>query len=138
MADSLNPSIEDLLETDDAVIEQRWADVQAWLEPKFGKTPGIESILFLIGVQSRGHGFQPKLKRHIKQDLIMEGTHCVFETLGLYKRVGNDAKGHTVWEQTTRPNARLSLPQQEKLLRLAILNYFDAIRSSPDALHQPN
>ena len=136
MADGINPDFEDLLQTDDTLTAQRWEEVKQWLEPRYGKETGIESILFLIGIQSRGDGFQPKLKRQVKQDLIMEGTHCVFETLGLYKRVGRDARGHIIWERSNAISRKLSLQEQEKLLRLGILNYFDVVRNSIKAFHQ--
>ncbi len=61
----------------------------------------------------------------------MEGTHCAFETLGLYRRVGRDSKGQNVWERTDIPLPKLPLPDQEKLLRVAILAYFDDVNKSP-------
>ena len=116
-------------EIDDDDLERRWKELLAWVQDRFDREAGIESILFLIGIQSRGKGYQPKLSKKAKQDLIMEGTYCVFETLGLYKRVGLDEKGHTVWSKINSINQVLSLPEQEKLLKVAILTYFDSAKA---------
>ena len=118
-----------LLSIENTVLDAKWQVLLAWLEDHFGRQAGIESILFLIGIQSQGTGYQPKLSKKKKQALIMEGTHCAFETLGLYKRVGMDANGQIVWERTDIPLQKLPLPEQEKLLRVAILSYFDKLQN---------
>ena len=119
--------LQTLLEQDDEALEARWQRLQQWLHARFGQeSPGLESILFLIGIQSQGQGYQPKLKKEVKQDLIMEGTCCVFETLGLYARAGADDEGRWIWAQTGPPLPPLPVERQEKLLRIAILRYFEA------------
>ena len=116
-------------EIDDEELTRRWTELLTWVRRRFDKEAGIESILFLIGIQSRGQGYQPKLSKKAKQDLIMEGSYCVFETLGLYKRVGIDEKGHNIWAQSNTVNQVLTLPEQEKLLKVAILTYFDTLNT---------
>lgn len=116
-------------EIDDEELANRWKELLSWVRERFDRDAGIESILFLVGIQSRGQGYQPKLSKKAKQDLIMEGTYCVFETLGLYKRVGIDEKGHTIWANTNTLNQVLTLPEQEKLLQVAILTYFDTLNT---------
>lgn len=113
------------LATDDAWLEAAWQRTLAWLDERFGRQPGMEAILFLIGIQSQGRGYQRKLKKERKQDLIMEGTYCAFETLGIYHRVGADAEGNWIWEPTLPYVPKLPLEQQEKLLRLAVVRYFE-------------
>ena len=137
MADGLTPELAEFLDISEEALNARWEETVRWLEPRYGKKPGIEPILFLVGIQSRGLGYRPKLNKKTKQDLIMEGTCCVFETLGLYKRVGIDANGHIVWERKNVLQTKLSLPEQEKLLRLAILTYFDSVRNNKHDFHQP-
>ena len=117
--------IETYLSLEPAMLDEKWQALTSWLESQYGRQAGIESVLFLIGIQSRGRGFEPKLSKKKKQALIMEGTHCAFETLGLYKRVGKDPDGQNIWERTALPLPRLPLPDQEKLLRVAILSYFE-------------
>ena len=116
-------------EIQDDELDQRWEELLAWINTRFEREAGIEAILFLIGIQSRGKGYQPKLSKKAKQGLIMEGTYCVFETLGLYKRVGIDEKGHVVWEKNETVHHKLSLHEQEKLLKVAILTYFDSTKA---------
>lgn len=122
----METGLEHILGFDDEELAHQWHLLQESLNAQFGKQPDIEAILFLVGIQSRGRGYEPKLNKQIKQDLIMEGTHCVFETLGLYKRVGIDSNGLSLWERTSPLLPKLSLPDQEKLLRVAILSYFEA------------
>lgn|SRR5690554_6162666 len=114
-----------LLEMDDAELDRRWQKLQTWLEKRFGRQPGIEPILFLIGIQSKGQGYQPKLKKEHKQDLIMEGTYCVFERIGLYQRAFTHNGDGERWLRVGAPVPELSVDEQEKLLRIAILKYFD-------------
>ena len=111
------------LQADDAALEARWQRLAAWLQERFHRATSIEAVLFLIGIQSRGRGYEPELEKETKQDLVMEGTYCAFEALDLYRRVGMDADGFWLWERTT-PLPELSIEAQEKLLRLAILAYF--------------
>ena len=117
--------IASILALDDAELNARWGTLQSRLKERFGEETGIETTLFLIGIQSSGNGFQPRLSKKAKEKVIMEGTHCAFETLGLYKRVGNHSNGHGIWEKTGPSIPKLGLPEQEKLLRVAILKYFD-------------
>ena len=63
-------------------LEARWERLQGWIDERFGRQAGIEGILFLIGVQTRGRGFEPDLEKEAKERLIMEGAYRVFETLG--------------------------------------------------------
>lgn len=116
------------LQVDDGELEARWKELQDWLAERFEREPGIEGILFLIGIQSAGRGYEPKLGKERKQDLIMEGTYCAFETLGLYRRIGADADGAWIWERTGPHLPKLPVEEQEKLLRIAILRYFEEVR----------
>ncbi len=115
------------LDADDEALEARWRRLQAWIRARFGREPNIEGILFLVGIQSRGRGFEPELEKDAKQSLIMEGTYCVFEALGVYERVGMEQDGHWIWQRVLDHPPGLSVEQQEKLLRTAILHYFDDV-----------
>jgi hypothetical protein len=121
-----NP-IATLLGTDDAQVSARWRQLEKRFERQFGRGAGVESALFLIGVQARGRGYEPALSKEGKQDLIMEGTYRAFETLGLYRRVVGYQNGRTLWEKTASWPPSLSIDAQEKLLKLAILGYFDTV-----------
>ncbi len=120
------------LDADAADLEARWQQLQAWIDERFGGEAGIEGILFLIGVQARGRGFEPDLEKEAKERLIMEGAYCVFETLGVYERVGMEADGHWIWQRRIDHPPNLSVEQQETLLKTAILRYFDNQRDLSD------
>lgn len=113
-----------LLAMDDAALDREWQQLEVWIETRFKRTATIEAILFLMGIQSRGHGYEPRLEKEVKQALIMEGTYCAFEQVGIYEKVGADAYGHWIWERVGPPVPKLPIDQQEKLLRIAILRYF--------------
>lgn len=119
--------IEQHLQADDSELEKRWAHVEVWVGEKFGRDVSIEAILFLIGIQSIGRGYQPELEKEAKQDTIMEGTYCAFETLGLYERIGLDEGGNWIWERSVESFPKLPVEQQEKLLKLGIVRYFDGV-----------
>ena len=120
-------SLRTLLERDDAALATRWQHLQAWVEARFERAPSIEVILFLIGIQSRGRGFEPDLDKEAKQALIMEGTYCAFATLGIYEHAGIEEDGSWIWERVLDPPSDLSVEEQEKLLKIAILRYFEDI-----------
>lgn len=107
----------------------RWSRLQAWLQQRFGRTDevSIEHILFLVGVQARGRGYEPDLEKEIKQDLIMEGTCEVFERIDLYERIGMEHDGRWIWQRTAEPPDDLAVDDQEALLQHAILAYFDDV-----------
>ena len=110
-------------------LAPRWERLQAWLKQRFTRTDevSIEHVLFLIGVQARGRGFEPELEKEIKQDLIMEGTCEAFERIGLYERIGMEHDGRWVWQRTAEPPDDLAVDDQETLLKYAILAYFDEV-----------
>ncbi len=110
------PSIEALLT--DPAQEAEWARTCEWARTRFGREPSVESLLFLIGIDSRGGEFEPRLKKEMKQDLIMEGTYAVLSEIGVYRRSG-DAAG---WERV-RTVPVLSELDQERLLQTAIARY---------------
>ena len=123
MTDPVQP----VLAIDDAVLAERWAGLLAWIAERFGRSnAAIEPILFLIGVQERGAGYQPDLAKEDKQAVIMDGTYHAFETLGFYERVGMESDGAWIWERIVRL-PELTVEEQEKLLRVAILRYFEPV-----------
>lgn len=102
----------------------RWNELVALLGSRFEKEMTLEAILFLIGIQAHGRGFEPKIHRDRKQDLIMEGTFVAFEAIGFYERVGMEASGAWIWERIVKHPPDLSVDDQEALLKMAVLEYF--------------
>lgn len=121
----MSETLEALLGLDDAGLQARWQQLETWICNRFGREhTTLEAILFLIGIQSKGRGYEPELEKEAKQTLILEGAYQVFEAIGLYERVGMEAGGFWVWERTA-PLPEMGVEQQEKLLRIAILRYFE-------------
>lgn len=120
-----SPDLRALLASYDAGTDERWEELCRNLEKSFGRDVTVEAILFLIGIQTRGRGFEPDLERDKKQDVIMEGTFSAFASLGVYERVGMENDGAWIWERVADPVPDLPVDDQEKLLRLAILKYFE-------------
>ncbi len=116
--------LEYLLAYPEEKLSDQWNRIDDWLQSRFGRDNSVESVLFLIGLHSRGVGFSPKLEKEEKQDLIMEGSFLALETLGHYQRVGMDSDGKWIWERRVKL-PELSVEQQEKLLRIGITRYFE-------------
>lgn len=114
-----------LLAEYDASQEERWDALVEWLRRSYNRDITLEAVLFLIGVQSRGRGFQPELDRDVKEDLIMEGTFCAFASVGVYERTGMEANGAWIWERVMEPVPELPVEEQEKLLKAVVLRYFE-------------
>ena len=107
--------------------ERRWQSLLSDVESKFGRKPDVDALLFLMGIQSVGRGFEPDLPKERKQSLIMEGSYLAFETLGLYQRMGLERNGFWIWEKTG-DIPKLDVDDQEKLLQIGILNYFEDLK----------
>lgn len=123
----MDDRIERHLQSDDDTLAERWEGVLDWVRTRFGQEGGIEAVLFLIGIQSRGIGYEPDMEKERKQDTIMEGTYCAFEKLGFYERVGMDENGFWIWERSIDSIPKMEIEDQEKLLKLGIVRYFDDV-----------
>jgi len=107
----------------DKDFEARWKNVLKLIEEKFGEKPDITIILFLIGVQELG-----KIKKKFSKDQKVEIMHIAVCTLlmqyGFYNFVGRDEEGWPHFEATEKLPFLAPL-QQSKLIREAIVDYFD-------------
>ena len=94
------------------------------LEEIIGQRPkDLNSVLFLIGAQELGLG--PKqFDKEEKQDLIHIGICKVLSLVGYYELIGTDEDGWPHW-QATKKLPSLSVGEQEKLLRIQVMEYFD-------------
>ena len=124
------PDVEDLLAEAGREMQSRWSDLEVWLGSRFGREVGLESALFLIGIQSRGSGYEPQLEKEAKQDLIMEGSCVVLEMLGYYERTGVSSTGQVNWSRR-RGLPPMDVAQQESLLKLGVLRYFEQFMDTP-------
>lgn len=110
-------------------VQTLWPRLEEWLRQRFGREPGLESVLFLVGVQARGTGYTPQLEKDEKQELIMLGSYVVLSTLGVYEKPLDDA-GEPEWSRIV-DIPRISIDQQESLLKLGAVRYFEQFMDTP-------
>ena len=105
------------------IDSNEWLNVLAIVGEKFGKTPNLEAILFIIGVQESGK-VKNKFTKEEKQDLIHVAICKLFEPLGYFRYEGRDDDG---WPHYTSIKAvpNLKGKEQERLLKKQIIAYFE-------------
>lgn len=106
-------------------FETRWQAVEKMLEERFGKTPDMEAILFLIGMNEVGKiSSTQKWSKEQKQDLMHVGVCTLLCKKGLYEYEGNDEEGWPHFKTITAIEAK-GLKEQEVLLKESIIEYFE-------------
>ena len=103
-------------------LEQAWKEVVLKLETRFGEGLDLQAILFLIGLQELGMGYQ-KLKKNQKVEVIHIAVCALLSQWGYYEFTGHDEDGWPHWKETSRLPS-LNAKQQDKLIREAIVEYF--------------
>lgn len=107
----------------DIDLEKRWVQLLSHLEDSISKRPkDLNAILFLIGMQELGR--LGSFSKEEKQDLMHIATCKVLSYAGFYELEGIDPEGWPHWRRLKKL-PRLSLMEQEKLLKINILEYFD-------------
>lgn len=110
----------------DLEIEKQWFRLLSILEKSIGKRPkDLNAVLFLIGVQELGKGVRAFSKEE-KQDLLHIATCRVLATSGFYELEGLDDNGWPHWN-VVKEIPKLDLVDQEKLLKMHIIEYFEEI-----------
>ncbi|HTO38373.1 MAG TPA: hypothetical protein VL021_08115 [Brumimicrobium sp.] len=112
----------------DYQIGIKWKKLVAELDETFGGGLDLQSVIFLIGVQELGQGYQKFSKRQ-KLELMHIGICTVLEPYGFYKLIGRDKENwpHFEFVEELPP---LSDAQQRHLMKEAIMNYFEAEKAS--------
>ncbi len=108
----------------DLELQKKWVKLLAEIGQTIGKRPkDLNGMLFLIGVQELGKGKQ-EFSKEEKQDLMHIAICKVLSYSGYYELGGLDAEGWPHWKPTKRL-PRFDLLDQEKLLKMHILEYFE-------------
>ena len=108
----------------DLEMAQRWAKLMSMLTESIGKRPkDLNAVLFLIGVQELGKGMK-RFSKEEKQDLMHIAICKVLSLSGFYELEGLDSEGWPHWV-STKPLPHFDLMEQEKLLKMHILEYFE-------------
>ena len=108
----------------DLDLERNWENLLNELSRVIGKKPkDLNAVLFLIGVQELGRGAKPFSKEE-KQDLMHIGICKALSFSGFYELEGHDKDGWPHWKMIKKL-PHFDLLEQEKLLKLHVLEYFD-------------
>ncbi len=106
----------------DYEIELRFQKLKTHLEKEFGEGMDVQAILFLIGVDEVGIGFQKYTKQQ-KTELIHVAICTILEPSGYYSFEGRDKDNwpHFKFEKPLPP---LDHREQQHLIKEALIDYF--------------
>jgi hypothetical protein len=117
----------------DLELDVKWNQLMHKLEQVIGKRPtDLKGVLFLIGVQELGQGIKPFSKEE-KQDLMHIATCKILSPSGFYKLEGLDQDGWPHWKLVNNL-PKFDLLEQEKLLKMHVLDYFENEQNHLDLL----
>ncbi len=108
----------------DLDLERKWHRLLNKLGEVIGKKPAdTNGVLFLIGVQELGKG-RKVFSKEEKQDLMHIAICKVLSLSGFYELEGLDEQGWPHWK-LVKKLPHLDLLEQEKVLKMHILEYFE-------------
>lgn len=108
----------------DLELDRNWQTLLSFIEQTLGKKPkDLNGVLFLIGVQELGQGHRFFSKEE-KQDLMHIAICKVLSFSGYYELEGLDQDGWPHWKMIKKL-PRFDLLEQEKLLKMAVIEYFE-------------
>lgn len=108
----------------DLALQKDWVKLLYKIKERTGKRPAdLNAVLFLIGIQELGAGTRSFSKEE-KQDLMHIAICKVLSLAGYYELEGLDEEGWPHWKLIKRL-PKFDLIEQEKLLKIQILEYFD-------------
>lgn len=109
----------------DLELDRKWGGLLTELEKRMGKKPkDLNGVLFLIGVQELGKG-QVYFSKEEKQDLMHIAICKVLSLSGYYRLEGTDKDGWPHWK-LVKKLPHFDLLEQEKLLKMHVIEYFEA------------
>lgn len=104
-------------------LQQRWWNLEASLVERFGKKPDLETILFLIGIQTLGQ-IRESFTKEEKQDLMHVAVCSLLSASGYYEieRVDDDGWPHF---RQLKPMPSMNPMEQENFIKDHVLLYFE-------------
>ena len=108
----------------DLELDRKWHRLLTLMEDKISQKPkDLNGVLFLVGVQELGLGFKLFSKEE-KQDLMHIAICKVLSLSGYYTLDGIDKDGWPHWT-LIKKLPRFDLLEQEKLLKMHVIEYFE-------------
>lgn len=107
----------------DYEFEKIWNKAVEKISTLYGEKLDYTTILFLIGVQELKQDFR-KFTKNEKVDLIHIGMCSILAPYGYYTFSGKDKDGWPHFERSENL-PRLSVEDQEKFVKQAIMKYFE-------------
>lgn len=107
----------------DIETELQWGKTLKYIEKTFGHVEEVNDVIFLIGVQELGKGYQTFTKDQ-KVDIMHIGLCAVLESFGFYEFEGLDSDGWPHWKNTEALPS-LSTADQTVFIKKAIIDYFN-------------
>ena len=105
----------------DTELDLEWNKLLVELSEKFGDLD-LQGIIFLIGVQELGKGYQ-QFKKDEKLEVMHIAICTLLEPYGHYEFIGRDKDGWPHWKINEKIPP-LKPAQQAFLMRQAIVDYF--------------
>lgn len=110
-------------EIEDIETTVKWSLVLKKLQETFGEIEDVKDIVFLVGVQELGKGFQ-KFNKDQKIDVMHIGICHLLSKYGYYEFEGLDTEGWPHWKLISHLPF-LDDKERELLLKKSIIEYFD-------------
>ena len=103
-------------------FREQWDEFLLKTGKYFNVLPNDEFLLFMIGIQESGKGFDSFSKQE-KTDLISLGICKVLELGGYMQQSGHDSEGWPLFI-SIKPHQPMPPMQYQKLMRQGIMDYF--------------
>ncbi|WP_143309850.1 hypothetical protein [Chitinophaga vietnamensis] len=103
-------------------FEKRWKPIEEMLTERFGKTPNMEAILFLIGINEINH-LKKKYSKEQKQELMHVAVCTLLSQSGYFELDGYDKDGWPHFREL-QPVPPMGLQEQEHFLKEHVIAYF--------------
>lgn len=103
-------------------VELRFQKLKSLLEEQFGEGMDVSAILFLIGVNELGNGYN-KFSKNQKTDLMHIAICTLLEPYGYYEFEGRDEENWPHFK-LLKDLPPLDHRQQQHLLKQGMLEYF--------------
>ena len=110
----------------DFEFQKEWRETLALLESRFGGDMDLDAVLYLIGLQELGKGFQTFSKDE-KVNIMHIAVCTLLVPYGYYEYEGEDSEGWPHYKRLKKL-PHLKSEEQDRLMKEAVINY---IRKQP-------